>query len=246
MKRIRALIVEDEGPARRRLRELVDRVADLECVAEASDGPAAVEAIERLHPDLVFLDVHLPGASGMDVLQRINHEPHVIFTTAYDRYAVAAFEMQALDYLLKPFGEKRFEAAVERARAALTGASQPSPIDRLKSGFREEPLKRLFVRERGRIVPVAVSDIVRIEACDDYARLHVGGRRFLVQVRMKEFEARLDPGRFIRVHRSHIVNLDHVAAFRPLEGSRLEVALDDGTTVVASRRRSRGLRKLTV
>lgn len=245
MTTVRVVIVEDEGPARRRLRELVDEAPDVECVGEARDATSAVETIDRLRPDVVFLDVRLPGGTGLDVLDRLDHRPRVIFTTAHDRYAVSAFELQALDYLLKPFGDARFREALQRARAALDAARSPDPAERLRAGLSDGSMRRLYVRDRGRILPLAVDDVVRIEAWDDYCRVYAAGDRFLVDVRMKEFEARL-PESFLRVHRGHIVNLDHVVAFHPADGGRLEVEIDDGTRVLASRRRSREMRKLTV
>jgi len=233
---ISAVIIDDEPLARRRLRALVTDLDWMECVGEAADGPSAVRAIDELRPDLVFLDIELPGLSGIDLLQRTRHAPAVIFTTAYDRFAATAFELAALDYLLKPFGTARFSTAMERARPILEkrGAAAPTAI-----------AHRLFVREGGRIVPLATPAIERLEACDDFVQVYSAGRCYRVNVTLQELEARLDPATFVRVHRSHIVNLDHVVGWEPFDGSRFEVRLRDGTRITASRQRSRVLRHVT-
>jgi two-component system LytT family response regulator len=239
-----ALIVDDEPLARKQLRDLIRGVPWLECIGEAADGPRAVEMIDRDNPDIVFLDIQMPGMLGIEVLQRVRRRPAVIFTTAYDRHAVTAFELQAMDYLLKPFGRVRFEAALERARSVLTDRGAAWPAGRAGTAGLPRPVARLFVRERGRIVPVPVASIERIEARDDYVALHVGSRRHLMHISMNELEAMMDPEQFVRIHRRHIVNLDHVAGFTPHDGTRLEVEMRTGVRLVASRARSRRLRSL--
>jgi two-component system LytT family response regulator len=251
---VRALLVEDEPLARRQLRELADGVPWLSCVGEAADGTTAVRAIDELQPDLVFLDIQMPELTGLEVLERIEHEPAVIFTTAFDHYAVAAFELGALDYLLKPFGRERFLAAVERARRALGAtrsdgtARDSSTVARARSalGTSTGPVERIFVRDRGRIVPMPVREIERLEAEDDYVAVVTRGRRFLVYLPLADFERRLDPERFLRVHRSHVVNLDFVTALVPYDAARLQVEMRDGTKIMASRARSRELRHLAI
>ena len=242
----RALIVEDEGISRERLRELLEHVEWIECVGQAADGIAAVRMIDELRPDLVFLDIEMPGMTGIEVLSRITHDPAIVFTTAYDRYAVTAFELEALDYLLKPFGAKRLASTLERVRKSLDGGGEPPVAERARAALESrEPFSRIFVRDRGRIIPIAVDGIDRLEAEDDYVGVHSGGKRYLVYLTMSEFEARLDPQRFVRIHRSHIVNLDKVAAFLP-EGGRLSIEMKDGTKLTASRTRARELRHLTI
>lgn len=252
---IRALIVEDEPLARCTLREILADVPWLECVGEAANGPEAVAMIDTLTPDLVLLDIEMPELSGIEVLDRISHEPAVIFTTAYDRYAVSAFELEALDYLLKPFGRERCLAALERARRALPANGRaaerepaaPSLTDRARHVLAESgPLTRLFVRDRDRIVPVAAADIERLEAADDYVEVHTKARSYLVYLTLNDFERRLDPERFIRVHRAHIVNLDFVKQLVPFDGSRMQVEMRDGTKILASRTRSKELRQLAI
>lgn len=238
-----AIIADDEPLARQKLRELLAEVPWMECVGEAADGNEALYQLDNLKPDVLFLDIQMPALSGLEVLARAAHAPVVVFTTAYDRYAVAAFELQALDYLLKPFGKRRFLAAIERVREVLERGPEGSTLERAQAALVPVPyLTRLFVRDRGRIVPVRVADIQRLEARDDYVAVHVAGGRHLVHMPMSEFSRRLDPERFLQVHRSHIVNLDHVLALVPYDGSRLQVELRDGTKIMASRTRSKRLR----
>lgn len=244
---VRAFIVEDEPLARKHLRDMLEEVDWIECVGEASDGVTAIREIDALRPALLFLDIHLPERSGIEVLAEIAHAPAVIFTTAYDRYAVAAFELQALDYLLKPFGHDRFMAAIERAKRVLDDAPEEAALPRARTALGTEgALDRIFVRDQGRIVPVTAREIVRLEAEDDYVRVHTAERRYLVHLPLEQFAQRLDPARFLRVHRSHVVNVDHVRCLVPFDATRLQVELRDGTRIVASRTRSRELRYLVV
>jgi two-component system LytT family response regulator len=241
---VTCLVVEDEPLARRRLRELMKGVPWLQCLGEATHGRGAVAAIDELQPDLVFLDIRLPGLSGIEVLSRVRHKPAVIFTTAHDQFAVTAFELGALDYLLKPFGSERFGRAMERARPLLERQVGTAPSDRAKEVFTDGPVPRLFVREGGRIVPVRVASIEWLQACDDYVIAHAGGRRFRLNLTLSDLEQRLDQRVFVRVHRSSVVNLDHVASWAPYDGSRFQITLRSGTAIMASRQRSRVLRDL--
>lgn len=245
---MRALIVEDEPLARDTLRDFLRDEADVELVGEAADGAAAVAAIDGLAPDVVFLDIRLPGLSGLGVLERLRHRPWVVFTTAYDRYAVSAFELEAVDYLLKPFGRQRFRTTLDRVRRRLAesgdrtaAAADPFP-ESLRSGLVERPLRRLFARKRSGIVPIPVDRIDRIAGADDYSEVHCGDQTYHVPLRLKELERRLDGERFVRVHRSHLVNLDRVAEMRSRDPHRLEVVLAGGTVVPASRAGSARLR----
>lgn len=255
--KIRALIVEDAAPARRKLTRLLDGLDWIELVGEAADGESAVRRIDRLNPDLVLLDVRLPGRSGLEVLERTRRSPHVIFTTAYDEYAVTAFELHALDYVQKPFSRRRFMRALERARVALgrgrgqthddgtrEEAEEPALRERAREALRRGPVEQIFVRRSGRVVPLRVRDIVWLEARGDYVALHTAGeRRFLVRTTLGGLVEHLGRERFLRIHRSRAVNLSHVLAFDPSDGSRLRVRLSDGSHVMASRRRSRELRR---
>jgi two-component system LytT family response regulator len=215
-------------------------------VGEAATGRAAIAAIEEVEPDLVFLDIRLPGMSGLDVLQRLERAPAVMFTTAYDQYAVAAFEIGAIDYLLKPFGRERFQRALERARPFLDRQLGSAAAERAREVQGAGPVARLFLRDGGRIVPVPVAAIERFEACDDFVVVHAGGKRYRLHLQLTDLEARLDPARFVRIHRSHMVNFDHVASLTPYDGSRFHVSLLSGVTIVASRQRSKVLRELVI
>ena len=248
MTRVRALIAEDEPLARQQLGELIGEVAWMQCIGEAATGTDAVRMIDELEPDLVFLDIQMPELSGLEVLERISHDPGIIFTTAFDQHAVSAFELGALDYLLKPFGRERFTAALERARRSLDSDGVSDSVkERADLALNAAgPVPRVFVRDRGRILPIPTPEIERLEAEDDYVALYARGRRFLVYIALADLERRLDPGRFLRIHRSHVVNLDHVSALVPYDATRLQVEMRDGTKIMASRTRSRELRHLAI
>ena len=243
-KPIRTMIAEDEPLARAKLVELVRGEADLELVAEAADGDEAARLLDEAKPDLLFLDVRMPGRSGIAVLESTEHRPAVVFTTAYDHYALAAFELAAVDYLLKPFGTERFRAALQRVRTAL--AAPLTDVPRLREVDEGKPLTRIFVRDGASIRPVAVSGILRLEAHDDYVAAFVEKRKYLLNVSMQELEDRLSEEQFVRVHRSHIVNLDHVRAIHSHDAARMLVEMQDGTQIIASRTGSARLRKLTM
>jgi len=242
--KVTTLIVDDEPLARAGLRDMLDAVEWVTCVGEAANGPAAVQALDTLRPELVFLDIQMPGLLGTDVLRRVTHRPFVVFTTAYAQHAVTAFELGALDYLLKPFGPDRLAATLERVKAAI-GEPTPHPaLDRLSEALRQGPMSRLFVRTGGAIVPVPVTDVGWFEARGDYVAAHAGPSRHLVHLSLNRLETRLDPKRFVRVHRTHIVNLDHVKTFQRLGKDRLVAELKDGTQLPVSRQRARELRGL--
>lgn len=244
--KVTVVIADDEPIARAGLRDLLAEHDWLECVGEAASGPAALEAIDALRPELVFLDVQMPGLLGTDVLARVEHRPYVVFTTAYAEHAVAAFELGALDYLLKPFGPERLAAALERVRAALGEPSAAPPLDRLREALAQGPMSRLFVRRGGAIVPVAVAEVSWFEAQGDYVVAHAGPARHVLHLSLHRLEARLDPARFLRIHRAHIVNLDRVKVFRRQGKGRLVAELADGTELAVGRSRARGLRGLGV
>jgi two-component system LytT family response regulator len=261
--RIRAILAEDEAPARESLREYLAEIPGIEVVAEAVDGQSALALADEKRPDLLFLDVRLPELSGLEVARRLRHPAEIVFTTAYDRFAVAAFELGALDYLVKPFGRERLAAAVARVRARMRNGADASPGERpsspaaageraatwIAAGERARDslapgsLARLFARHGDRIVPIAVGGIRRIQAQGDYAEVHAAEGVYLIHVTLAELVSRLDPARFRQVHRSHIVNLDAVAHMKPYDDRRLAITLHDGSVVVASRAASEELRR---
>jgi two-component system LytT family response regulator len=252
-RRVTTLIADDEPLARQRLAALLAEIPWIDVVGEVADGPDAVRVIDAVRPELLFLDVVMPGMTGLEVLSHITHRPTVVFTTAYDRYAVAAFEARALDYLLKPFGRRRLVETLERVRPAVE--PDATDVDAVESADTVErgraaldasaPLEWLFVRERGRVTPVHVARVVRFEGSDDYVTVHTLDRRLLATIRMSDLEQVL-PNGFVRIHRSHIVNLAMVESFLAEEGGRFRVLLRDGTRIAVSRDRARWLRERTI
>lgn len=241
-----ALIVDDEPLARRKLERWLVETPWITALHQAQNGEDAVARINDVRPDVLFLDVRMPGMGGLEVLQRLTHEPVTVFTTAYDQFALAAFEARAVDYLLKPFGRRRFLATLERVHQHLEARQALSRMGRSEEPTPAESLSQVFVREYGGIVPVEMGDVERVEARDDYVLLHTATRSHLASMRMHELEKRLDPRRFLRIHRSHIVNLRHVVAFTPDASGRFLVTLRSGAQVFASRSRSRELRRRAV
>ncbi|HEU4562546.1 MAG TPA: LytTR family DNA-binding domain-containing protein [Longimicrobium sp.] len=242
--KVTAYVVDDEPVARAGLRAMLLAFDWVDVVGEAADGESAVKGIHALRPELVFLDVQMPGLLGTEVLRRLEQPPFVIFTTAYSEHAVTAFELGAVDYLVKPFGPTRLAAAMERVRSAL---GEPAPVDtfdRLSGALAGGPISRLFVRSGGTLVPLPVERISWFEADGDYVTAHAGDARHHLHLSLNRLEARLDPRRFVRVHRTHIVNLDHVRAFRRDARGNLEAELLDGARVPVSRARAQELRSL--
>lgn len=231
--------------ARAGLREMLSSVGWLTIVGEASNGPAAAEAIERLRPDLVFLDIQMPGVLGTEVLKTVQHQPYVVFTTAFAQHAATAFELGALDYLLKPFGQERLLKSLERVRAALGEPNALPAFDRLREAIGSGPMTRLFVRTGAGVVPVAVSSVHWFEASGDYVTAHTATGRHLMHVSLGRIESRLDPARFVRIHRTHVVNLDHVAAFRRT-GRGFVAELKSGVKLPVSRERAKEIRGVSV
>ena len=240
---VSVLIADDEPVARAGLRHLLADIDWMACIGEASNGPAAIEAIERLRPELVFLDIQMPGLLGTEVVARLTHQPLVVFTTAHAEHAITAFELGALDYLLKPFGPERFNASLERLRAAL-GEPAPPTFERLGEALGPGPISRIFVRSGRAIVPLAVDAIAWFEALGDYVAVHAGTATHLVHVSLNRLERRLDPERFARIHRTHIVNLDHVEAFKRQDAGRLVAQMRGGPALAVSRAKAQELRAL--
>ncbi len=240
--KLRILIVDDEPLGRERIRTLLAGDPEVEIAGECADGKQAVAAIRRLKPDLVFLDVQMPEMDGFGVLESLEVEeiPATIFVTAYDRYAVKAFEVHAVDYLLKSFDRERFSAALARAKGDLARGKKHEIEPRLVSLLeafeaRKKYIGRLVVKSGGRIIFLRVEEIHWIEAMDNYVRLHAGAQTHTVRETMQSLEAKLDPAKFARIHRSTIVNLDRVQDLRPLFHGDYAVRLRDGTELTLSR-----------
>ncbi len=260
---LRVLIVDDERLPRQRLLRLLEEVPNTECVGECANGRSTVEAIESLLPDLVLLDVRMPGMGGLEVARALTgHVPFVIFVTAFDEYALSAFEVHAIDYLLKPVERERFVAAVERARVLVSSTSAAQRHERLLALLKDDaqagegadarsPLgdptappvagdsavfpRRFLVKGDGQMYFVAVDDIDWIEAYGNYVRLHVGKGVHLIRETLGNIERKLDPTRFARVHRSSVVNLDRVARMDLWGAGDYVVLLKDGTKLKLSR-----------
>jgi len=247
---IRTCIVDDEPLARERIRTLLSGEPDIEVVGESGDGPAAVATIRAARPDLLFLDVQMPGSDGFGVLQALEAEiPRaVIFVTAYDQYALQAFEVHALDYLLKPFSSRRFHRALQRARAELLRQAEGDVHERILSLIEQfrHPRRpeRIVVRSVGRVSFLRIDEIDWVEAEGNYVRLHTGAASYLLRETMKGIEAKLDPDRFIRIHRSTIVNTDRIKELQPLFHGEYAVILRDGTRLTASRGPENKIRRL--
>jgi two-component system LytT family response regulator len=248
--RITALIVDDEPLGRRRLEDALRSQPDIEVVGTAADGEAAVEAIRRLKPRLVFLDVQMPRMTGLDVVKAVGPEmPLTIFVTAYDRHAVDAFELAATDYLVKPFDDDRFDQALDRARRHLRMADTEQMREKLLAVLNDLPpvpvpkngasrfLERIPVESRGEVKLVAVAEIEAIVASGPYAELVTGNQRYLIRETMNALEEQLDPSRFIRIHRSTIVALDEVDTLLRGAGGDYEVKMKNGARLAVARSR---------
>jgi len=257
--RIRTLIVDDEPLAREGIRVLLAPCEDIEIVGECANGAEALACIPETRPDLLFLDVQMPEMDGFELLTRLTPEqiPVVVFVTAFDRYALRAFEVHALDYLLKPFDDSRFAESLDRARQHIRRRESQQLSERLLAAvedFRggatpataEAPryLSRISVKSGGRVYFLKTDDIDWFEAADYYVKLHVGERAHLLRESMNHLESRLDPERFFRLHRSTIVNLDRVKELRSGAASKTAVVLHDGTRLRLSRSRKEQLHRL--
>jgi two-component system, LytTR family, response regulator len=225
---LRALIVDDEDLARQLLREYAHEVVGLEIIAECSNGFEAVKAIGELKPDLVLLDVQMPKLNGFEVLELVDPPPAVIFVTAYDQYAMKAFEEHAVDYLLKPFHLDRFKKAIEHARARL-GKGLPEPVQlKTAASIPGERIERIVVKDGSKVHIIAVNKLDYVEAQDDYVSLHSENRKYLKQQTISNIEAQLDSTCFIRIHRSYIVNLERIVRIEPYtKDSRIAILKDD-------------------
>ena len=235
---LKALIVDDEELAREGIRMMLGREPDVEVVGEAADGPSASEAIAALSPDVIFLDVRMPGFDGFELLERLGDGPHpqVIFVTAYDHYAVKAFEASAVDYLLKPINGERLGNALRRARAQamLRSADRPEPGPPRPAGV-SDMRRTIVVKDRDRFVVVRTHDVDWFESAANYVELHVNRRSFLVRITMNELQSQLKGTSFVRIHRSTIVNLDRVTEIRPSPHGDFQVHLQNGHVLRLSR-----------
>ncbi|MDX9769587.1 MAG: LytTR family DNA-binding domain-containing protein [Tenuifilaceae bacterium] len=233
---MRVVIVEDEQPARDLLMKYLESEMDIEIVDQCADGFSAAVAINKEKPDLVLLDIQLPKLNGFEMLEVLDHSPLIIFTTAYDEYAIKAFEQNAVDYLLKPFSRDRFQAALCKAREKLASVGYvAAPVDSMAEDLSASiPIARIVVKDSKGIHIVASSDIRYFEAQDDYVMIYSQDGRFMKKQTMKSLEQRLNPRQFVRVHRSYIVNVNEIVKIEPYEKESYLLHLKGGDNVKAS------------
>lgn len=251
MSSVTALIADDEPLARERIRTLLANFPEVAIVGEAPDGKETLRLIRKLHPMLVFLDVQMPEMNGFDVLEEVGPEsvPAVIFVTAYDAFALRAFEVHAVDYLLKPFDQARFARAVNHALSSLAQRSDEgfdSRVLSLLQSIRSERRadERVAIRTDDGVYFIRIAEIDWLEASANYVKIHAGAQQHLLRDSLKNFEQRLDPTRFLRVHRSAIVNLDSIQRLEPWSHGEYAVVLRDGTRLMSSRTYSQRLRTI--
>jgi two-component system, LytTR family, response regulator len=254
---MRVIIVDDEPLARRGIRVLLERAGDVEIVSECGNGREAIESINAFQPELVYLDIQMPGKTGFDVIEAIPETkcPHIVFVTAFDQFAVKAFEVHALDFLLKPINEERFGDSLARARAAVAGARDGSMMRQfaqMAAELHRSPdhqlmpsiADRISVKTQGRVMILPVANIDWVEADRDYVSLHVGAKIWLMRETIAAAETRLALSGFVRIHRSALVNVDRVRELRPLSRGEFTVVLLDGTELKLSRNYKRALERL--
>lgn len=245
MKTIKCVIVDDEAHARELIRTYLSMHKDVEVIAECENGFDALKSVQELKPDVMFLDIQMPKISGFELLEVMENPPVVIFSTAYDQYAISAFEYNALDYLLKPFSQERFNLALDKARSAVLKSDSTNSIVKLNE-FRDsnEPLTHhVVVRQGSKIIVIPLSDIFYIEAQDDYVEIHSSKGNFLKEKTMKYFESQLSSSDFVRVHRSYIIQMSYVDKIELYEKETHLVLMKDGSRLRASREGYRKLRE---
>ncbi len=235
--KIRAVLVDDEDLALQMLREYLRHEEDIEIVAECANGFDAVKAVSECKPDLLFLDVQMPKLDGFEVLELIGTEVAVVFVTAYDQYAMKAFDAAAVDYLLKPFDLERFRTALQRVRRRLRENELRPPASELKTAAQPpgQHARRIVVKDGTRVHIIPIGQLDYAEAQDDYVALHSAGKSYLKQQTISSLEASLDPARFVRVHRSFLVNLDRVAKIEPYTKDTRLAILSEGSQIPVSR-----------
>ncbi len=240
--KIRTLIIDDEPLARKRVKQLLASAEEFQVIGEARNVAEAVSACLELRPDLVFLDVEMPDGSGFDALEKLSAEnmPAVVFVTAYDQYTIKAFDVYAVDYLLKPFSEERFHQAAARVRERLSRASDEDLNQQIKNLLshlktNRDFLDRLVINHKDRLVVISVKEVDSVTAYGNYLKVHTGGKTYLLRDTINNLSQRLDPEAFLRIHRSTIVNAERIKEFQPMFGGQYAVILKDGSEFVLSR-----------
>jgi len=247
---IKALIIDDEALGRKIILEFLFSHPEVKVLAECRDSWQALEAIEKYDPDLLFLDIQMPEIDGFELLDMLPKIPFVIFSTAYDRYALKAFDVNAVDYLLKPYDQERFDRALERVKAQILQkqslSEEAARVQKLLEHWRTERpyMRRILVRKAGKYVILKVDDILWVEAMGDYVNLRTAYDSFLILHSLNEIEERLDPGHFIRAHRASLIRLEAIQEVIPWTNGRLKVRLTGGQEILTSRSGAQRLKKL--
>lgn len=243
--KIRTIIVEDEELARNLLKSFLKEVENIEVVAECENGFEGVKMINELKPDLVFLDIQMPKITGFEMLELLEHKPHIIFATAYDQYALKAFEYNAADYLLKPYSKIRLNEAIEKVAERIANEGAESEVaDKVSDYPREEFLDRIVVKDRHKINIIPVDEVRYIESMDDYVMIYTASSRHMKQKTMKYFESALDPNHFIRIHRSYIVKVEEINEIQQYEKESYIVILHDKTKLKVSKTGYKNLKEI--
>lgn len=232
---IKAIIIDDEPLARMIIHEYLQKQEGIEVVAECGDGFEGAKAIQQFKPDLVFLDIQMPKLTGFEMLEIIDELPHIIFTTAFEEYALKAFEKNAVDYLLKPISEDRFNQAIQKFYSLYNTQQKQESINALKQDLEEETLERIVVKNGMQIKLIPVQQIIFLEAYDDYVKIHTKDGMYLKNKTMSSFEKQLDPKQFVRVHRSYIIKVDQLSKIEPMEKDSYKAILLNGEKVSISK-----------
>lgn len=232
---IKAIIIDDEPLARMIIHEYLQKQEGIEVVAECGDGFEGAKAIQQFKPDLVFLDIQMPKLTGFEMLEIIDELPHIIFTTAFEEYALKAFEKNAIDYLLKPISEDRFNQAIQKFYSLYNTQQKQESINALKQDLEEETLERIVVKNGTQIKLIPVQQIIFLEAYDDYVKIHTKDGMYLKNKTMSSFEKQLDPKQFVRVHRSYIIKVDQLSKIEPMEKDSYKAILLNGEKVSISK-----------
>jgi two-component system, LytTR family, response regulator len=243
---MKAIIIEDEEPARDLLRKYLEPFNDIEVIGEYIDGFEGAKAINQLKPDLVFLDIQLPRLTGIEVLELLDHAPMIIFTTAYDEFAIKAFEKNAVDYLMKPFSKDRFAQAIERVKSRIASKQpQEQNIQNLAENLATDTfLNRIVVRTPKEMAVIPVDNILYIEAQDDYVMIHTSNSRHMKKQTMKYFEERLNPEQFARIHRTYIANINQIHKLEPYSKDTYVAILKNGVKLTVSNSGYKALKEL--
>jgi two-component system LytT family response regulator len=254
MNKLRTVIIEDEAPARDLVKAYIKTNENIELVGECQDGFEGVKKIMETKPDLIFLDIQMPKLTGFEMIELLDEVPEIIFTTAYDQYAIKAFELSAVDYLMKPFSRDRFNEAVKKVLDRIAARNEEVQSDRIPNKNIEdfanrkkeevEQIERLFVKTGTKIDVIPVENIVRIEAQDDYVEIHTSDKKYLKNDTMNYLEKVLPPKTFVRVHRSNIINLNHIQKIEKYGKESYLVILKNGTSVNVSKSRIKGLKSI--